>query len=82
MITFLILVHLQLQANTMFMLTHIPKAYIVVENYSQKISKNIKEEIYDELQNDNIHIVFENEKTTYSKIFTFDSTFLKFSKSV
>ena len=39
-----------LQANTMFLLTKIPKAYLVVENYSSKIPMSIKEDILDEMQ--------------------------------
>ena len=34
----------------MFLLTKIPKAYLVVENYSSKISMSLKEEIYEELR--------------------------------
>lgn len=37
-------------ANTMFLLTKIPKAYLVVENYSSKIPMDIKEDILEEMQ--------------------------------
>lgn len=33
-----------LNANTMYMLTKIPKVYLVVENYSSKLNDNIKQE--------------------------------------
>ena len=38
-------------ASTMFLLTKVPKAYLVVENYSKMIPMSLKEEIKDELQN-------------------------------
>lgn len=40
-----------LQANTMFLLTKIQKAYIVVDNYSEKLPMSVRDEIYDELKN-------------------------------
>ena len=39
-----------LYAQSMFLLTKIPKVYLVVENYSQKIPMSLKEEIYDEMR--------------------------------
>lgn len=40
-----------INANTMFLLTKVPKAYLVVENYSSKIPMEIKEDILEEMQN-------------------------------
>ncbi len=37
-------------ASTMFMLTKIPKAYLVVENYSGQIPMSIKDEILEEMK--------------------------------
>ena len=37
-------------AQSMYLLIKIPKAYLVVENYSQKIPMSLKEEIYDEMR--------------------------------
>ncbi|MDB2405636.1 hypothetical protein N9W00_01740 [Arcobacteraceae bacterium] len=39
-----------LNASTMFLLTKIPKAYLVVENYSSKLPMSIKREIIDEMK--------------------------------
>ena len=39
-----------LNAQSMFLLTKIPKAYLVVENYSEKIPMSLKEDIYDEMR--------------------------------
>ena len=39
-----------LSADTMFLLTKIDKAYLVVENYSTKVSNNIKKEILSEMK--------------------------------
>lgn len=36
--------------STMYMLTKFPKVYLVVENYSQKVSQETKSEIYEELK--------------------------------
>jgi hypothetical protein len=47
----LILLALSLEANTMFLLTKINKAYLVVENYSSKLSKDVKFDVLEELQN-------------------------------
>ena len=41
---------LYLQEETMFLLTKIPKAFLVVENYSEKVSMDIKKEILEEMQ--------------------------------
>jgi hypothetical protein len=52
-LTFILLVFFSLQtlqANTMYMLTKFPSLYLVVENYSQKVSNETKEEIMEELQ--------------------------------
>ena len=38
------------QAETMFLLTKVPKVYLVVENYSSKISMDVKKEILDEMK--------------------------------
>lgn len=35
----------------MFLLTKIGKAYIVVDNYSEKLPMSVRDEIYDELKN-------------------------------
>ena len=40
-----------LNAGSMFLLTKINKAYLVVENYSSKLPMSIKEDIYEELKN-------------------------------
>ena len=40
-----------LNADSMFLLTKINKAYLVVENYSSKLPMSIKEGIYEELKN-------------------------------
>ncbi len=40
-----------LNASTMFLLTKVPKAYLVVENYSEKIPMSLKEDIMEELKN-------------------------------
>jgi len=39
-----------LNAQSMFLLTKIQKAYLVVENYSEKIPMSLKEDIYDEMR--------------------------------
>ena len=39
-----------LQAQSIFLLTKIPKVYLVVENYSEKIPMTLKEEIYEEMR--------------------------------
>jgi len=39
-----------LNAQSMFLLTKISKAYLVVENYSAKIPMSLKAEIYDEMR--------------------------------
>jgi len=39
-----------LNAETMFLLTKMPKMYLVVENYSQKVSMNLKKEILSEMK--------------------------------
>jgi len=39
-----------LHVQSMFLLTKIPKLYLVVENYSQKIPMSLKKEIYDEMK--------------------------------
>ena len=41
---------MSLNASTMFMLTKIPKVYLVVENYSSKLPTSIKENILDEMK--------------------------------
>jgi hypothetical protein len=38
------------QAETMFLLTKVPKVYLVVENYSSKVSMDVKKEILDEMK--------------------------------
>ena len=38
-------------ASTMFLLTKVPKAYLVVENYSEMIPMSLKEDIMEELRN-------------------------------
>lgn len=55
---FIVLFTSFLEANTMFLLTKIPKAYLVVENYSSKLPMSIKEEVLEEMQNitDELHI--------------------------
>lgn len=52
-ILFLLLVPfgLSLNASTMYLLTKIPKAYLVVENYSKIISNEIRYDILYELEN-------------------------------
>jgi len=39
-----------LYAQSMFLLTKIPKVYLVVENYSAKIPMSLKEDIYEEMR--------------------------------
>jgi len=39
-----------LNASTMFMLTKIEKAYLVVENYTEKLPMSIKEDILEEMK--------------------------------
>ena len=39
-----------LQAQSMFLLTKVEKAYLVVENYSTKIPMSLKEDIYSEMR--------------------------------
>jgi len=39
-----------LHAQSMFLLTKIPKVYLVVENYSEKIPMSLKEDIYEEMR--------------------------------
>ena len=39
-----------LHGETMYLLTKIPKTYLVVENYSSKVSMDIKEEILEEMK--------------------------------
>ena len=39
-----------LNADSMFLLTKINKAYLVVENYSSKLPMSIKDDIYEELR--------------------------------
>ena len=46
-----VFIGLSLEANTMYLLTKIDKAYLVVENYSSKLSKDIKYDVMEELQN-------------------------------
>ena len=41
---------ISLNAQSMYLLTKIPKAYLVVENYSEKIPMSLKEEIYEEMR--------------------------------
>lgn len=41
---------MNLMASTMFMLTKIPKAYLVVENYTNQVPMSIKEEILQEMR--------------------------------
>jgi hypothetical protein len=41
---------LNLSASTMFLLTKIPKAYLVVENYSSQVPMEIKKEILEEMK--------------------------------
>jgi thioredoxin-related protein len=47
---FITFIATSLQASTMFLLTKIPQAYIVVENYSSKLSMSIKEDIFEEVK--------------------------------
>ena len=47
---FIVFSVVSLHAQSMFLLTKIPKAYLVVENYSQKIPMSLKEEIYVEMK--------------------------------
>lgn len=47
----LLLATVYLNAGSMFLLTKINKAYLVVENYSSKLPMSIKENIYEELKN-------------------------------
>ena len=47
----LLLSTVYLNADSMFLLTKINKAYLVVENYSTKLPMSIKEGIYEELKN-------------------------------
>lgn len=41
---------LYLSAETMFLLTKVPKMYLIVENYSQKVSMDVKEEIFNDMK--------------------------------
>jgi len=41
---------ISLNAQSMYLLTKIQKAYLVVENYSEKIPMSLKEEIYEEMR--------------------------------
>jgi len=47
----LLLATVYLNADSMFLLTKIEKAYLVVENYSSKLPMSIKEDIKEELKN-------------------------------
>lgn len=41
---------LYLSAETMFLLTKVPKMYLIVENYSEKVSMDVKEEILNDMK--------------------------------
>lgn len=41
---------LYLSAETMFLLTKIPKMYLIVENYSEKVSMDIKRDILNDIR--------------------------------
>ena len=41
---------LYLSAETMFLLTKVPKMYLIVENYSEKVSMDIKRDILNDMQ--------------------------------
>ena len=47
----LLLTTVYLNADSMFLLTKIEKAYLVVENYSSKLPMSLKDGIYEELKN-------------------------------
>jgi len=40
-----------LNAETMFLLTKMPKLYLVVENYSENVSMNLKQDILNDMKN-------------------------------
>lgn len=49
-ILFFILCTANLHASTMFLLSKVPKAYLVVENYSEKLPATIKDDVLEEME--------------------------------
>jgi hypothetical protein len=49
-IVLLLVTSVYLSAETMFLLTKMPKMFLIVENYSEKVSMDIKPEILDEMK--------------------------------
>ena len=47
---FFLVSSIYLNAETMFLLTKMPKMYLVVENYSEKVSMDVKKEIFSEMK--------------------------------